>query len=98
MIYKNQNITINQGTDRLLLEFGEIKLEMGHKQAAQVANQILERCQDATQCCGTCSMWSGSRNSVMGRCTASLPEWVTRENDCVHKTDGTSCAMYRACN
>ena len=43
MIYSNQNVTINQGDNRLRVEFGDIKLEMSHQQAAEVARQILER-------------------------------------------------------
>lgn len=94
MIYANQNVTVNQGGKRLRLEFSDVKLEMSHQQAADVARQILERCEDSKRCCGTCFYWSSSAGAAFGRCTASVPEWVTRENDSMNQMDGTECTLW----
>jgi len=95
VIYSNQNVTINQGENRLRVEFGDVKLEMSHQQAADVARQILERCEDGQRCCGTCFFWSSSAGAAFGRCTAPAPEWVTREGDSMNQMDGTQCTLWQ---
>lgn len=95
MLYIDQNITINQGDGRLRLEFHDVKLEMTHQQAADVARQILERCEEGQRCCGTCFFWSSSAGAAFGRCTATTPEWVTRENDSMSQLDGTDCSLWQ---
>ena len=94
MIYAKQNVTINQGDQRLRVEFSDVKLEMSHQQAADVARQILERCEDGKRCCGTCFYWSTSEGASFGRCTVPAPEWVTRENDTMSKMDGAECTLW----
>jgi len=95
VIYANQNVTVNQGDKRLRLEFSDVKLEMSHQQAADVARQILERCEDSKRCCGTCFYWSAFGVAEVGRCTASTPQWVNREGGSMSKNDGTECCMWQ---
>lgn len=95
MIYSNQSVTINQGDTRLRVEFSDIKLEMSHQQAAEVARQILDRCEDGHRRCGTCVFYSSSAGATYGRCTAPAPEWATRENGTMNQFDGLECALWQ---
>ncbi len=55
----------------------------------------IEHDKKVQQCCGTCAFWSSSNGAEFGRCTAPVPEWVTREGDSMSKSDGTECTLWR---
>lgn len=94
MIFADQNIHLSHGMTSIRLVFGEHALEMGRSQATEIAQQMLDRLR-AEQCCGTCSLWAGRDKGIMGRCGVATPAWVSRDNDMMHRSDGTTCEMYR---
>lgn len=94
MQFVGQDITVCKSGDLIHIVFGNYRLCMSPSQAVEVSKQ-LEKTAKPNPCCGTCALWSGSGGQVMGRCTAVTPEWATRENECVHKTDGVNCSLYQ---